>query len=38
VVFARRFVVITAAERAPHAAARRFLDFLAETTGSEPAS
>ncbi len=28
--FVRDFVVITAAERAPHAAARRFLDFLAE--------
>ena len=28
--FAREFVVITAAERAPHPAARRFLDFLAE--------
>ena len=28
--FPRRFVVITAAERAPHAAARRFLDFLDE--------
>jgi hypothetical protein len=31
--FARLFVVITAAERAPHPAARRFLDFLAETAG-----
>ena len=29
--FDRRFVVITAAERAPQPAARRFLDFLAET-------
>jgi DNA-binding transcriptional LysR family regulator len=29
--FTRRFVVITAAERAPHASARRFLDFLAES-------
>ena len=28
--FARSFVVITAAERPPHPAARRFLDFLAE--------
>src|SRR5918997_5261202 len=28
--FVRDFVVITAAERAPHAAARRFLDFLGE--------
>jgi DNA-binding transcriptional LysR family regulator len=31
--FARTFVVITAAERAPHPSARRFLDFLAETGG-----
>jgi DNA-binding transcriptional LysR family regulator len=28
--FARTFVVITAAERPPHPAARRFLDFLNE--------
>jgi DNA-binding transcriptional LysR family regulator len=34
--FPRRFVVITAAERAPHPAARRFLDFLAETAAGEP--
>ena len=31
--FDRTFVVITAAERPPHAAARRFLDFLAEDPG-----
>jgi DNA-binding transcriptional LysR family regulator len=29
--FTRTFVVITAAERPPHAAARRFLDFLGES-------
>jgi DNA-binding transcriptional LysR family regulator len=33
--FPRRFVVITAAERPPHAAARRFLDFLNEPDGDE---